>query len=93
MKHEKRERNPDRQAAKAYANAHGYFWLPCPRCRFEFGGHEPHGALVECLRSQPVPGLGLRSVAHITCSLCVKGTEEQEAEACQRVHVRENESR
>mgnify|MGYP001609229028 CR=1 FL=1 len=23
-----------------YANAFGYFWLPCPICREPFGGHE-----------------------------------------------------
>lgn len=25
---------------KLYANLFGYFWLPCPVCRKEFGGHE-----------------------------------------------------
>jgi len=25
---------------KAYANQHGYFWLPCPICGEYFGGHE-----------------------------------------------------
>ena len=23
-----------------YAAAHGYFWIPCPLCGYEFGGHE-----------------------------------------------------
>ncbi len=27
-----------------YASAHGYFWLPCPICGENFGGHElKHG--------------------------------------------------
>lgn len=25
---------------RAYAAALGYFWLPCPACGAEFGGHE-----------------------------------------------------
>lgn len=25
---------------KMYAKLRGYFWLPCPRCGQEFGGHE-----------------------------------------------------
>jgi len=25
---------------KLYANAFGYFWLPCPICGRKFGGHE-----------------------------------------------------
>jgi hypothetical protein len=29
-----------RMSAKAYAQAHGYFWSPCPICGTEFGGHE-----------------------------------------------------
>lgn len=24
----------------AYATTHGFFWLPCPLCGREFGGHE-----------------------------------------------------
>jgi hypothetical protein len=25
---------------RAYAKVHGFFWLPCPVCGREFGGHE-----------------------------------------------------
>ena len=25
---------------KIYASLTGYFWLPCPLCKQEFGGHE-----------------------------------------------------
>ena len=28
---------------KLYAFVAGYFWLPCPRCGREFGGHEKSG--------------------------------------------------
>jgi hypothetical protein len=28
---------------KLYAARRGYFWLPCPVCGREFGGHESHG--------------------------------------------------
>ena len=31
-----------RAVARWWANAHGYFWLPCPRCGEMFGGHEYH---------------------------------------------------
>ena len=29
-----------RLAHRNYAAAHGYFWIPCPLCGYEFGGHE-----------------------------------------------------
>lgn len=29
-----------RQANRAYAAAAGHFWIPCPRCGVEYGGHE-----------------------------------------------------
>ena len=29
-----------RWLARRYARLLGYFWLPCPVCRREFGGHE-----------------------------------------------------
>lgn len=29
-----------RQLHRAYARLLGYFWLPCPSCGREFGGHE-----------------------------------------------------
>lgn len=29
-----------RMAACVYAQINGYFWLPCPVCGEEFGGHE-----------------------------------------------------
>lgn len=29
-----------RRLNRWWANAFGYFWLPCPLCGFEFGGHE-----------------------------------------------------
>lgn len=31
---------PLRQVHRVWAEANGYFWLPCPLCRREFGGHE-----------------------------------------------------
>lgn len=35
--------SPARWFAKQYADLHGYFWLPCPRCGEYFGGHETGG--------------------------------------------------
>jgi hypothetical protein len=29
-----------RRQAQAFADAHGYFWLPCPTCGTPFGGQE-----------------------------------------------------
>lgn len=29
-----------REDHKKYAIGHGYFWMPCPICGTEFGGHE-----------------------------------------------------
>lgn len=34
------ERDDDRARRQAYAREHGYFWLPCPLCGEQFGGHE-----------------------------------------------------
>ena len=28
---------------RLYAHTFGYFWIPCPRCGQEFGGHEEGG--------------------------------------------------
>jgi ribosomal protein S19 len=30
---------------RLYAFTHGYFWLPCPICGEEFGGHEVTGSV------------------------------------------------
>ena len=30
----------ERRYQRRYARRHGYFWLPCPLCGEEFGGHE-----------------------------------------------------
>ncbi|MFA5382229.1 MAG: hypothetical protein WC356_03620 [Candidatus Micrarchaeia archaeon] len=34
------KRQQPRWAERAYAETHGYFWLPCPICGKPFGGHE-----------------------------------------------------
>ena len=34
------KRSLDRKAHETYAKRYGYFWLPCPICGEEFGGHE-----------------------------------------------------
>lgn len=34
---------------KIYANAFGYFWLPCPVCKEHFGGHEISRTMTECV--------------------------------------------
>ena len=31
-----------RDIHRTFAKTHGYFWLPCPLCQREFGGHEIH---------------------------------------------------
>lgn len=32
--------NTNREAERQFANRNSYFWLPCPLCGEEFGGHE-----------------------------------------------------
>ena len=77
-----RMRNPDRVAAKRFADDHGYFWLPCPRCGEHFGGHEWHaGPSVQC--ADPDTGHG---------ACCPKVSDEQDAHACRRVHEMRGES-
>jgi hypothetical protein len=34
----------DRAKQRAFAHRRGYFWLPCPICGFEYGGHESSGS-------------------------------------------------
>ena len=35
-----------RKLNEVYANLLGYFWLPCPICGQEFGGHEATGMAI-----------------------------------------------
>lgn len=37
---------PFRVLHKAYANANGFFWLPCALCGYETGGHEDHDSSI-----------------------------------------------
>lgn len=37
---------------RAYANAFGYFWLPCPLCDRPFGGHESGGSVPDPTRDE-----------------------------------------
>jgi hypothetical protein len=39
------QRAREREHQRAYAERYGYFWLPCPLCGDEFGGHEAWGAI------------------------------------------------
>jgi hypothetical protein len=67
-------KNPDRAAAKKYADEHGYFWLPCPRCGEYFGGHEWGPEEVACLLSE--------GSAHGACC----PDRGNDADACRRAH-------
>ena len=69
-------RNPDRVAAKRYADSHGYFWLPCPRCGEWFGGQEVGAHSVQCAQ-QP-------NTRHGAC--CPKTSGENDRDACRRAH-------
>lgn len=69
-------RNTDRVAAKRYADANGYFWLPCPRCGEWYGGQE--------WGRNGVPCLVWRDVRHGAC--CPKVSDEHDREACRRSH-------
>jgi hypothetical protein len=73
-----RERNPDRAAAKAHADATGRFWLACPRCGEYFSGSEWLAGAndVRCLRSP--------TVGHGTC--CPKTSAQNDVDACRRSH-------
>ncbi len=70
-------RASDRQAEERYADRHGYFWLPCPRCGEYFGGHEesdPDG--VQCCRNL--------TRRHVAC--CPKVSDDADLAACRRTH-------
>lgn len=56
-----------RAAARAIARAGGYFWLPCPVCGEEFGGHEwrsVHG------HESSIPDLDLPNTSTGICQGC-----------------------
>jgi hypothetical protein len=48
----------------AYADAFGFFWLPCPLCGKPFGGHETGGDIPDPTRQ---PGGGV-----CICSKCTR---------------------
>ncbi len=52
-----------------YAALAGYFWLPCPLCAVEFGGHEWHD---DVLNGRPgsIPMPGRPGHAHLICPAC-----------------------
>ncbi len=70
-------RNPDRNAAKRFADAHGYFWLPCTRCGEWFGGMEWGVHRVPC-------ALDGGRTGHGAC--CPKVSNEGDRDACRRAH-------
>lgn len=70
-----------------YAKAFGYFWIPCPVCGKDFGGHEVYngpGLVVEHKKAiDPLTGKRLttfilsKSVCSAACSL--KAADENKA--------------
>lgn len=47
-----------RRKAKRFAKRWGYFWLPCPLCGEEYGGHEPGSGSIPwsgCIRKGICP--------------------------------------
>lgn len=56
-----------RRVHHAYAERGGYFWLPCPLCGWEFGGHESGGTVPDLTRG---PGYGTA-----VCSACTRASE------------------
>lgn len=53
-----------RRLHKAFADSHGYFWLPCILCNQHFGGHEAGDSI-------PDPTQGERFSISI-CSRCTR---------------------
>ena len=63
-----------RRLEKRFARRHGYFWLPCPLCGEEFGGHEwlkDTDEIPACIRIIDQPGSGMGICP--TCTLERKG--------------------
>ncbi len=59
-----------RAAHRWYANRRGMFWLPCPLCGVEFGGHEWR-SVGGRLASVPDP-TGPRNMSVGICPRCTK---------------------
>jgi hypothetical protein len=54
----------DRTWHRRYANRNGLFWIPCPQCGREFGGHEVCGRIQDPdYPDDPSRGVGV-------CALC-----------------------
>jgi hypothetical protein len=53
-----------RRVHRNYARAYSYFWLPCPLCGREFGGHEAGDVIPDPLKE---PGCGIA-----ICSRCTR---------------------
>jgi hypothetical protein len=47
----------------SYAVENGFFWLPCPLCGREFGGHET---------SKTVPDRTDAGLSHLVCTPCAR---------------------
>lgn len=65
---------------KFYANMNGYFWVPCPLCGEEFGGHEwlPTTAELEATipnPDRPLDGCSGRGI----CPNCTRAGRGNEA--------------
>ena len=56
---------------RTFAKAHGFFWIPCPLCTREFGGHEIHDVI-------PDPLGGERWFVGI-CPFCTQDRNEKTA--------------
>lgn len=52
----------DRMGHRVYAALGGWFWLPCPRCGVEFGGHESS--------DRSVPDPDRPGTGKIVCKAC-----------------------
>ena len=62
-----------RRVHRAYARLAGFFWLPCPLCGREFGGHEFGDDVPDPMKG---PGHGLA-----ICSQCTRARNEKLPEA------------
>jgi hypothetical protein len=61
----------ERIRAGIFASLHGYFWLPCPLCGIDFGGHEWRDGEPDKPSHIPDPG-GIPGLFKGICPYCTE---------------------
>ena len=65
---------------RAYAWFHNYYWVACPKCGRNFGGHEKPGGVIYDYYDNYHPDNGAPRTGRMTCFRCVGQWEVKDGE-------------